>query len=214
MSQKVALMCSEQRLKSFTSINENVSPSDLVPWIKVVQDNVIQYQIGSTFYFEIMGEILSGTVTPQNQFLLDNYLSYAVLHYALEKLLPWAKYKIYNKSVLSPNSENSDSITLDELKFLQTEARNTAQVYISNCISWIQNHPGDYPTYFSQNPLDGDMPAGQVPYTSGILIPNTPYAYKKRAFGASFMGGWSADPYYCPDGGLSSPIVQTGIGPS
>lgn len=213
-SQKIALFVSEAKIKAFTGINQNVSPTDLVPHIVTVQENEIQYQIGSTFYFEFIQQILTGTVTPDNQFLLDNYLSNAVLHYALEKSLPWLKYKIFNKSVLSPTSENSESITLEELKFLQSEARGTAQVFMKNLILWIQNHPAAYPTYFSQNPLDGDMPQGQVPFTTGIVIPNAPYAWKKRAFGRSYQGGWSVDPYFCPDGGLSSPIVQQGIGPS
>ena len=214
MSQKVALFVSEERLKAFTSVNQNVSPLDLMPYILQAQDIELQYTIGSTFYFQLRDQVLSGTATAANQFLLDNYIGSAMCNYGLERALPFLKYKIYNKSVLSPSSENSESITLEELKFLQSEARGTAQVFMKNLILWIQNHPAAYPTYFSQNPLDGDMPQGQVPFTTGIVIPSAPYAWKKRAFGRSYQGGWSVDPYFCPDGGLSSPIVQQGIPPS
>ena len=56
-SQKIALFVSEAKIKAFTGINQNVSPTDLVPHIVTVQENEIQYQIGSTFYFEFIQHI-------------------------------------------------------------------------------------------------------------------------------------------------------------
>lgn len=214
MSQKVALFVSEERLKAFTSVNQNVSPLDLMPYILQAQDIELQYTIGSTFYFQLRDQVLSGTVSVANQFLLDNYIGSALCNYGLERALPFLKYKVFNKSVLSPSSENADSITLEELKFLQQEVRSTAQVYMKRMIEWIINHPGDYPTYFSQNPLDGQMPAGDGPYMNNLTIPAQPYAWQKRAFGQRYFGGFGIDPYFCPNGGISSPIVQQGIGPS
>lgn len=214
MSQKVALFVSEERLKAFTSVNQNVSPLDLMPYILQAQDIELQYTIGSTFYFQLRDQVLSGTVSAANQFLLDNYIGSAMCNYGLERALPFLKYKIYNKSVLSPSSENSESITLEELKFLQQEVRSTAQVYMKRMIEWIINHPADYPTYFSQNVLDGQMPAGDGPYMNNLTIPAQPYAWQKRAFGQRYFGGFGVDPYFCPNGGISSPYVQQGIGPS
>jgi len=213
MSQRVALFISEERLKAFTSVNQNVSPLDLMPYVLQSQDIELQYQIGSTFYFQLRDQVLSGTVTPANQFLLDNYIGSMLCNYALERALPFLKYKFFNKSVLSPSSENADSITLEELKFLQQEVRSTAQVYAKRMIEWIINHPADYPTYFSQNVLDGQMPAGDGPFRGGLTIPAQPYAWQKRAFGSRYFGGFAADPYFCPNGGVSSPIVQQGIQP-
>jgi hypothetical protein len=213
MSQKVALFVSEERLKAFTSVNQNVSPLDLMPYILQAQDIELQYTIGSTFYFQLRDQVLSGTVSVANQFLLDNYIGSAMCNYGLERALPFLKYKIYNKSVLSPSSENSESITLEELKFLQQEVRSTAQVYMKRMIEWIINHPADYPTYFSQNVLDGQMPAGDGPYMNNLTIPAQPYAWQKRAFGSQYFGGFGVDPYFCPNGGVSSPYVQQGIGP-
>jgi hypothetical protein len=214
MSQKVALFVSEERLKAFTSVNQNVSPLDLMPYILQAQDIELQYIVGSTFYFQLRDQVLSGTVSVANQFLLDNYIGYMLCNYGLERALPFLKYKFFNKSVLSPTSENADSISLEELKFLQQEVRSTAQVYGKRMIEFIINHPADYPTYFSQNPLDGQMPAGDGPFRTGLVIPAQPYSWQKRAFGSRYFGGFAADPYFCPNGGVSSPIVQQGIGPS
>jgi hypothetical protein len=213
MSQPVALFVSEERLKAFTSVNQNVSPLDLMPYILQAQDIELQYMIGSTFYFQLRDQVLSGTVSVANQFLLDNYIGSMLCNYGLERALPFLKYKVFNKSVLSPTSENAETITLEELKFLQQEVRSTAQVYGKRCIEWIINHPADYPTYFSSNVLDGQMPAGDGPFRGGLVIPAQGYAWQKRAFGSRYFGGFAADPYFCPNGGVSSPIVQQGIQP-
>ena len=180
MPAPVALFVSEQALKSFTSINQNVSPADLTPFILQAQDIELQYYLGSTFYFSIQDQVLTNTVTPDNQFLLDEYISKALCNFALERALPFIKYKMFNKSVLSPNSENADSITLEELKFLQQEVRSTAEVYMKRLVQWIINHPAAYPVYFSQIVQDGQLPSNETTFYNSLTIPAQPYAYKKR----------------------------------
>ena len=181
MSQKIPLFVSEEKIKSFTTVNQNVSPLDIVPNILVAQDIELQFYLGSTFYFSIQDQVLNGTVTTENQFLLDNYISKALIQWGLMRALPNLKYKIYNKSVLSPTAENADSIDLDELKFLQQQCRDTGNVYATRMVEWIQLHPGDYPVYFSQRVTDGQMPSYADPIYGGLVTSSMPYAWRKRA---------------------------------
>jgi hypothetical protein len=194
MSQKIPLFVSEEKIKSFTTTNQNVSPLDLVPNILVAQDVELQFYLGSTFYFSIQDQVLNGTVTTENQFLLDNYISKALIQWGLMRALPNLKYKIYNKSVLSPTAENADSITLEELQFLQQQCRDTGNVYATRMVEWIQLHPGDYPVYFSQKVTDGQMPSYSDPIYGGLVTSGMPYAWKKR-FGVSRTG--VNDGMYC-----------------
>lgn len=180
MSQKIPLFVSEEKLKAFTTTNQNVSPLDLVPNILVAQDVELQFYLGSTFYFSIQDQVLNGTVTTENQFLLDNYISKALIQWGLMRALPNLKYKIYNKSVLSPTAENADSITLEELQFLQQQCRDTGNVYATRMVEWIQLHPADYPVYFSQRVTDGQMPSYADPIYGGLVTSAMPYAWKKR----------------------------------
>ena len=181
MSQKIPLFVSEEKIKNFTTVNQNVSPLDIVPNILVAQDIELQFYLGSTFYFSIQDQVLNGTVTTENQFLLDNYISKALIQWGLMRALPNLKYKIYNKSVLSPTAENADSIDLDELKFLQQQCRDTGNVYATRMVEWIQLHPGDYPVYFSQRVTDGQLPSGADPIYGGLVTSSMPYAWRKRA---------------------------------
>ena len=95
-AQKIALFVSEEKLKNFTTVNQNVSPADLVPNILTAQDIELQFYLGSTFYFSIQDQVLNGNVSTDNQFLLDNYISKALIQWGLCRSLPNLKYKIYN----------------------------------------------------------------------------------------------------------------------
>jgi hypothetical protein len=207
MSQKIPLFISAEKLRAFTTTNQNVSDADLVPNILVAQDIELQFYLGSTFYFSLQDQVLNGTVSEDNQFLIDNYISKALIQWGLMRALPNLKYKIYNKSVLSPTAENADSIDLDELKFLQQQCRDTGNVYATRMVEWINLHPGAYPVFFSQRVTDGIMPSAADPIYGGIVTSSMPYAWKKRS-------GWNRnginDGMYC-EGLFPNTYVNTTV---
>jgi hypothetical protein len=129
---------------------------------------------------ELKAEVLAGTLSANNQFLMDNYIQSAICNFGLMQALPFLKYKIYNKSILSPSSENADSIDLEELKFLQTQLRNTGETYMKRMIEWMVLHPGNYPKYITPNVLDGQLPDRGNPYYNTLVTPHQPYAFKRR----------------------------------
>jgi hypothetical protein len=180
MAQKLALLVSEEKLKAFTSINQNVSPADLIPYILQSQDIVLQNYIGATYYMELKNQVVAGTVSSDNQFLLDNYIGNALCNWGLFYALPFLKYKIFNKSVVSPTSENSDSITLEELKFLMEQVRSAGETYMKRMIEWMVLHPGAYQAYVAPRVLDGQLPERGNPYFGSLVTPKQPYAWKKR----------------------------------
>ena len=123
------LLVSEEKLKAFTTINENVSPQLLIPYILNSQETYLVNLIGGSFLKELYLQVRTNTVTAANQFILDEFIGQVVLQYGLMMSLPFLKYKILNKSILSPKSESADSIDLDELKYLVSQVKNTAEQY-------------------------------------------------------------------------------------
>jgi hypothetical protein len=180
MAQKLALLVSEEKLKAFTSINQNVSPADLIPYILQSQDIVLQNYIGATYYMQLKNQVVSNTVSTDNQFLLDNYIGNALCNWGLFYALPFLKYKIFNKSVVSPTSENSEPITLEELKFLMEQVRSAGETYMKRMIEWMVLHPGNYQAYVAPRVLDGQLPERGNPYFGSLVTPKQPYAWKKR----------------------------------
>jgi hypothetical protein len=198
MSTKVALFVSESALKAYTSVNENVSPKDLIPFILLCQDVELQTYLGSTFYFEFQQQILTNTVTEDNQFLLDNYISKALIQLALMRALPFLRYRIFNRSVVAPKSENADGVSLQEIQFLQSECRTVGNQYLEKMVYFIQLNPGQYQTYFQQQVREGNMPSQATPVYGSIVLPSMPYAWKKRAGVSSGTTSFASG--YCPEG--------------
>lgn len=209
MSQKIALFCSEEKIKAFTSANQNLSPELLVPYILEAQDIELQYYLGSTFYFSIQDQVLNGNVSADNQFLIDNYISKALIQWGLMRALPFIKYRIFNKSVLSPTAENSDSVSLEEIQFLQQELRTAGNFYCQRMTDWIQLHPGAYSVFFSQRVTDGMMPSYAPGQYGEIVTPVMPYAWRKY-----YAQGGVNDPSYCVEGLFPNTYVNNSIGPS
>ena len=179
MSAYNVLMVSEEKLKSYTSIHESVSPKDLTPYVLQAQDIYILNYLGQTFYNQLKAQITAGTVSPPNRWLLDNYIGAILCNYAFYHALPFLKYKVFNKSVLSPTGENSPAIGLDELKFLQNQVREVAESYTDQMQIYLANHLSDYPAYGNANSTDGQAPDKKTPYFSGLQTNSQFFNWRK-----------------------------------
>jgi hypothetical protein len=108
--------------------------------------------------------------------------------------LPFLKYKIFNKSILSPNNENSVDVSLEELKFLQNEVRSVAESYTKLMQVFLWNNSSDYPAWTSPNPLDGTLPDKKTPYFGGIQTNSKWFNWKKYRnypYGQGERGPWT-----------------------
>lgn len=182
------LLVSEEKLKSFTVINENVSPQLLLPYVYNAQNTYLVNLLGSTFYKDLCLQVRTNSVTAVNRYLLDEYVGNVVLNYALMMSIPFLKYKILNKSILSPKSETADSIDIDELKYLVTEVRNVADQYAMLMQRYLYYHMNDYPLWNTANARDGVLPDKGNVFVAPLVTPHYPYAWKKRLVTQSARG--------------------------
>lgn len=199
MSYPQVLLISEDKVKSFTSINFNVSPEDLVPYMYDAQQIYCYNFLGGTYYQALQTRILNSTLTNDDAYLLDNFVGPMLCNYALMMALPFLKYRVYNKGVLSGKSENADSITLEELQWLQNQVRDVAQNYTQRMIEYLRQRPTQYPLYNAPNLQDGQLPDKTNGYSDQLTIPKSPYAYNQRMLTGSSHGMGAGSWYY---GGL------------
>jgi hypothetical protein len=190
MAVNQVLLVSEEKLKAFTTINENVSPQLLIPYILNSQETYLVNLIGSSFLKELYLQVKTGTVSAANQFILDEYIGQVVLQYGLVMALPFLKYKILNKSILSPKSETADSIDIDELKYLVAEVKNTAEQYAMLLQKYLFWHSADYPLWNNALAMDGVIPDRGNVFTSPLVTSHYPYAFKKRLAQTANRGGY------------------------
>lgn len=206
MSAYNVLFISEEKLKSFTSIHQSVSPTDLTPYVLQAQDIYIKNYLGSTFYIELKEQVKLGLVSTPNKFLLDEFIGPMLCNYAMYHAIPFLSFKIFNKSILKPESETAPAASLDEIKFLQSQVREVAESYTKSMLLYLQNHPDFYPAWTNPNYKDGQIPDKKTPYFGGLQTNskffnwkkyrNYPYGTGTRPSGAGFSNGM-VDGQYC-----------------
>lgn len=168
------LFISEQRLKKITAIHDNVEPDDITPFVVQAQDIYIQDILGTKFYNSLKDGIVAGTLTTPETTLIDDYIAPCTANWALYLALPTLNFKIKNKAVMTPTSEESTSNGLDEIKYLRDATKDSAQFYGQRVVEYLNDNVGDFPDY--SNPgVDGMMPSHRNQYEHGIYIPSSRY---------------------------------------
>ena len=165
------LFISEQRLKATTAIHGNVDPQDLLPAVIASQDIYVQSLVGATFYQGLKTRVAAGTESNEERLLINEYIAPMLANYALYMAMPTLAYKIFNKSVSQPTSEESQPATLEQIKYVRDSILNTAEFYRERALEFLCNNDNDYPEYLNPDTDDGMAPDKSSDYYSGIVIP-------------------------------------------
>lgn len=169
MSQTV-LMVSEQRLKQWTSLDNNTRDEEIAPSIIDAQNVYIQQTLGTPLFNRIKEGVIAVDLNADEITLLNDYIAPALMQYALYLILPNIKYKIVEKGILNGTSEETSATTLDELKYLRQSTLDLAQFYDARLREFLCDaDPGVYPLYDNPTPRDGMNPDKGSPYSSGLV---------------------------------------------
>ena len=189
------LLVSEEKLKAFTTLNENLSPQILTPYVLQSQDTYLVNWIGSSFYKELKLQVRTNTVTVANAYILDEYIGPMLIQYAMAMAIPFIKYRFVNKGILSPKSETADSVELEEVKYLVAEVKNSAQQYAFLLQRYLYFHSQDYPLWNTALAQDGVIPDKGNTFSAALVTPHMPYAFRKRLAERASRGqyGYSLD---------------------
>lgn len=177
------LLISEEKIKSFTAVNENVYVSDLIPGIIQSQDLDLQPLLGNKFYDGLKARVLAGTQTIAETLLLDEYIAPFLLNQSVYRILPQIKFKLLNKSVLSPSSETANTISLEEFQYFRNDQLNTATFYKERLRNFLFQYRNDYPEYVDPD-TKGIIPDATEQASSSFAMPSTnqygPTLYGRR----------------------------------
>ena len=166
------VMISEERLKRLTSIHANVEPDELIPFVIQAQDLKVQSILGTKFYNNLKDSIADDSLTTEDEDLLNEYIAPFIAQYALYYALPSLNYKVTNKAVLNPSSEESLNADLEQLKYLRQSVRDTAEFYESRLRDYLCDFSTYFPDYVNAG-TTGMMPSPSKKSTSGIFTPIT-----------------------------------------
>ena len=184
------LLISEEKLKAFTAMHENVRVEDVAPFILQAQDLYLQPQLGTKFFKQLKANVLSNTLTVDETALLEDYIAPVLIHRAFALAIPFIKYKIVDKGVLSGTSETATQTTLDEVQYLINKVEDTAEFYAQRLREFFFDHPGLFPDYINPG-VYGMMPDRTSPYFSGLVVP------ANRGFGNYKYDLYDKDDCFC-----------------
>ena len=124
-----ALFISRTDLVKNSIIDGNVDTDKFIQFIKIAHEIEIQNYLGTDLYNKISADIISGTLTGDYLNLVNDYVQPMLIWWAQVNYLPYAAYQIKNGGVFKHTSENSESVSKNEVDYLVEKARNTAEYY-------------------------------------------------------------------------------------
>jgi len=161
------LLVSEQRMKQWTSLDNNIRIDILTPSILQAQDIYIQDTLGTAFYTRLKEGVVANDLTTDEAAFLKDYVGPCLIQYALYLVLPSLKYKMVEKGILNGTSEETQPTTLDEMMYLRDSAMDTAEFYNKRMLEFLKDNPGMFALYTNPG-TDGMYPNKQNPYFSGL----------------------------------------------
>ena len=164
---QTALLVSEQRLKQWTQLDDNVRLNEITPHILQASDIYIQNLVGSKLYARLQAGIIANDLNADEELLLNDYVGKTLMQYALYMILPSIKYKVVNQGIVNGTSEETAPTTLEELRYLRGTVLDTAEFYATRLVEFFRDNPGMFPEYTNPG-TDGMMPDKTDQYFSGL----------------------------------------------
>jgi len=149
-----ALFISRTDLVKNSILDGNVDTDKFIQFVKISQEIHIQNYLGTKLYNRISNDIISNTLSGDYLSLVNDYLQPMLIHYAMMDYLPFAAYQIKNGGVFKHNSENSETVSKDEIDFLTKKQRDFAEYYTRRFIDFICFNSTKFPEYNNNTETD------------------------------------------------------------
>ena len=165
------LLISENKLKNFTDIDQNVTSAVLLPFVGVVQQTKLEYIIGRLYYVQLLEQVQNSTLTTINNNFLQYFVQPMLIWAAYAEALPSIFMRIKNNGIVT-GAENT--INIKEMEYMQTRADDRGQFFERRMIEEIIFNQSNYPLVYTYTSTDGMRPHLGKNYFSGIHLNNGP----------------------------------------
>jgi hypothetical protein len=165
------LLISENKLKNFTDIDQNVTSAVLLPFIGVVQQTKLEYIIGRKYYVELLDQVANSNLTTINNNFLQYFVQPMLIWSAYAEALPSIFMRIKNNGIVAGSEK---TITISEMEYMQTRADDRGQFFERRMIEEIIFNQSNYPAVYTYTSTDGMRPHLGKNYFSGIHLNNGP----------------------------------------
>lgn len=140
----------EQYFKAYSPIPNNYDISEVLPYFSVAEQLWVVDVLGVPLYNELLEQVNANEVTELNSTLLLKvypYLSFAICYEAL----PVISYHFSAVGVTKGKSENSDSVSINDINYISSHLRNQIELMKSYLKKFLEDNKDLYPLYVSDN---------------------------------------------------------------
>lgn len=151
-----------------TPLSGNIDPDKFIEYIKIAQEIHIQQLTGTDLLNAIIDMVQAGTLdNPDNsdyKLLVTDYIQPVLNWQSFAEFLPYSRFTVSNKGVFKHTSENSDSITMEELEQMMDKARGLSNFYKQRMSDYLRANNELYPEFFSNTEND----INPIPHNSNL----------------------------------------------
>jgi hypothetical protein len=154
----------EQELKEFTALQNNVEITDLTPFIKTTAEIIIQPILGDAFYKYLLIKYNAETLTSDEQELVDKIAPIMAWRTCSDSVIALSR-QLKNKGLQAQNGDYSNSSDLREVAFYSDHYEQKATAYQNKLVEYLKDNKDKFSEY---KPKDGQTPTDS--FNNSILF--------------------------------------------
>ena len=143
------LLISEDKLKTYTALNDNVFGKVICPVIKTSQDIYLQQILGTALMEKLQTLVKENQIGSQENTkykkLLDEYVAPYLIYETLVNLVPEVGTKIANIGVVQNNDEHTMNVSQGERELVSRQYQTYADNYCKQMQAYLCQNSELYP---------------------------------------------------------------------
>ena len=145
------LLISEQTLKTYTLVNDNVDGKYILPAIQTAQDIDLETLIGKALLNKLCKLVETGDIVKVNnsdyKLLLDDYITPYLCWQVLSTIQIGLNYKFSNSGVISNDDDRKSRLDFKNNQLLQEQYKHYADSYAGKLKDYLCTNGAKYPEY-------------------------------------------------------------------
>lgn len=140
-------LCNLEIIKKMGIIDKNLVNNITEQVLYMIEAQVLQPVLSKKLYEQLMLQKENGQYLEQYQYLLDNFIIYAVAHRLKAELMVDTTFELKRAGVSQNALEKTNTISLKDVKELMNMSITTSNWWLEQMVSYIECNCGMYPEY-------------------------------------------------------------------
>lgn len=158
---KQRCLMNKEYLKEYSLLPINFNTDEIWNFIPLAEQLHIVPIIGQEMYNELLDQVENNEVTPENASLLLQIYPFEGLA-IMEVSMPYIAFHITEVGITKGSSENSDSVTTNDINYLTNYVRSQMVPYKERLIEFISQNSELYPNIKIEKKCEKQITNGRV----------------------------------------------------